>query len=337
MDIHVLQIIWFILLGVLFIGYSILDGFDLGIGSLMPFLAKDEKEQRILFNSIGPVWDGNEVWLLTAGGALFAAFPHAYATVFSGFYMALMVVLLALIFRAVSFEFYTNDENKRKLWSFTFFLGSLVPALLFGVALGNLIAGIPLVNMEYYGEGPFMRFLYLLRPFPLVIGLLGLTAFLLQGSVYAMLKTEDEIYSRARNIAGLLLNIYPVMLLVAFAASLVFLDTQKILGNITGWIFLAVVIISLYFLRKSVAGDRPLQSFILSSAAFAGLWGMAGSYLFPNLVVNNAGKSITIYNASSSQLTLTVMLIIALIGVPVMLAYTYYVYRIFKGKTIISH
>lgn len=333
MDIQILQIVWFVLVGVLLIGYSVLDGFDLGIGALMPFLAKNEKEQKILFNSVGPFWDGNEVWLLTGGGALFAAFPNAYATVFSGFYIALMLVLLALIFRAVSLEFYSQDDANRKIWSFAFFIGSLLPALLFGVALGNVIVGLPLVNMEYLGDGPLMRFIYLLRPFPLGVGLLGLTAFLMQGATYAMVKTEGDIYSRAKDIAHKLMLVYVVILFAAALIGFISLDTGKILSNIPGWISFVIVMASLFMLNSSINSGQNLKSFILSSVAFFGLWGMAGSYLFPNLVVNNAGESITIFNSSSSQLTLTVMLIIALIGVPIMLGYTIYVYRIFKGKT----
>jgi cytochrome d ubiquinol oxidase subunit II len=150
---EILQNIWFLLIGILFVGYSILDGFDLGLGSLFPFLAKSEEDQRSLLNIIWPFWDGNEVWLLTAGGALFAAFPHAYATVFSGFYLALMLVLLALILRAVSLEFWFYDEKRRGLWEKTFIIGSFLPSLLFGVALGNVIIGIPLnESMDFTGN-----------------------------------------------------------------------------------------------------------------------------------------------------------------------------------------
>ena len=175
----ILRNIWYVLIGVLLAGYSILDGFDLGIGTLVPFLGKNEKEKKTLYNAIGPFWDGNEVWLLTGGGALFAAFPHAYATVFSGFYLALMLVLWALILRAVSLEFAAHDDAKRRgFWELLFNIGSFLPALLFGVALGNVVVGVPLdTQMEYTGN-----FFTLLRPLPLIFGALGLFAFLLPGA-----------------------------------------------------------------------------------------------------------------------------------------------------------
>ena len=196
---EILQITWFILIGILFAGYAVLDGFDLGIGSLLPILTKnDEKKVSVLFRSIGPVWDGNEVWLITAGGALFAAFPHAYATVFSGFYLALMIVLFGLILRAVSIEFFTLETENKGIWAKTFFIGSIIPSILFGVALGNVIMGVPLDSrMEFTGN-----FFTLLRPFPLATGLLGFTAILMQGLTYTMLKTEGEIHDTAKGLAG---------------------------------------------------------------------------------------------------------------------------------------
>jgi cytochrome d ubiquinol oxidase subunit II len=338
MDVQILQIIWFILIGVLFIGYAILDGFDLGIGSLMPFLAKNEQDEKVMLNSIGPVWDGNEVWLLTAGGALFAAFPHAYATVFSGFYLALMLVLMALIFRAVSFEFYNQDNENKKVWKTTFFLGSFLPALLFGVALGNIMNGLPLKGgLEYYGGGPIMRFIYLLRPFPLSVGLLGLAAFLMQGATYAMIKTEGDLYQRAKEMVNKVWPAYLVLLVLASVLAFVFL--QGSLTNVAGWVFLAVSIGALFMVKRFAGEGRDFPAFLMSSLSFLSLWLITGTYMFPNLVINNlpGEANITIMNASNSQLTLTVMLIIAVIGVPIMLAYTTYVYRIFKGKTTPDH
>ncbi len=338
MDIQILQIIWFIIIGVLFIGYAILDGFDLGIGSLMPFLAKSEQDEKVMLNSIGPVWDGNEVWLLTGAGALFAAFPHAYATVFSGFYLALMFVLMALIFRAVSFEFYNQDNQNSRVWKTTFFLGSFLPALLFGVALGNIMNGIPLKDgFEYYGGGPLMRFLYLLRPFPLSVGLLGLTAFLMQGATYAMLKTEGGLYSRAQKTVN---KIWPAyIILLALTSVLAFIFLKGSLTNLAGWVFLAVSLGALFMVKRFAGEEKDFPAFLMSSLSFLSLWGITGTYMFPNLVINNlpGEANINIINASNSQLTLTVMLIIAGIGVPIMLAYTFYVYRIFKGKTMSEH
>ena len=326
--IDLLRNTWFFLIGILLLGYSILDGFDLGIGMLFPFLGREEREKRILLNAIWPFWDGNEVWLLTAGGALFAAFPHAYATVFSGFYLALMLVLFALIFRAVSIEFWHYDEGRRKIWEWSFILGSFLPSLLFGVALGNLILGIPLNgDMNFTGD-----FFTLLRPFPLLIGVLGLSAILLQGSTYAVLKTEGALQSRAREAARILWIAFIVLFVIAFFATVAYLP--EILRR--GWVWLSalVVLAAWVWFFKSLKQQRNGVSFIMSSLIFTGLWGIVGASIHPNLVraSNLFYNSLSIYNASSSELTLKVMLIIALIGMPLVIAYTAFVYRVFKGK-----
>lgn len=326
--IDVLRNTWFFLIGILLLGYSILDGFDLGIGMLFPFLGREEREKRILLNAIWPFWDGNEVWLLTAGGALFAAFPHAYATVFSGFYLALMLVLFALIFRAVSIEFWHYDEGRRKIWEWSFILGSFVPSLLFGIALGNLILGIPLNgDMNFTGD-----FFTLLRPFPLLIGVLGLGAVLLQGATYAVLKTEGAMQSKAREAARVLWVAFIILFILAFFATWAYLP--EILRR--GWVWLSALLVlaAWVLLFNSLRQERNGVSFILSSLMFAGLWGIVGASLHPNLVraSNLFYNSLSIYNASSSELTLKVMLLFALIGMPLVIAYTAFVYRVFKGK-----
>jgi len=208
----VLRTVWFLIIGGLLVGYSILDGFDLGIGVLMRFLGKKEEEKRALFRAIGPFWDGNEVWLVTGGAALFAAFPHAYATVFSGFYLALMLVLFALIFRAVSIEFWAHDEKRRQLWEWAFIIGSFLPSLLYGVALGNVIVGVPLnEKMDFTGS-----FFTLLRPYPLVIGVFGLVAILLQGASYAAMRCDGDIRQRARKIMMVLWVLFVLLLIISF-------------------------------------------------------------------------------------------------------------------------
>ena len=327
----ILQIIWFILIGVLFVGYSVLDGFDLGVGSLFPFLAgSDEKKTEVLMKSVGPVWDGNEVWLLTGGGALFAAFPHAYATVFSGFYLALMIVLVGLILRAVSMEFYMNDEHKAR-WRITFFLGTLIPSILFGVALGNVIQGVPLDDkMEFTGN-----FFTLLRPFPLSLGLLGLFAILMQGITYTILKTDSELNERAYDLSGKIYYGYIIMFILSIILSFVFIPDR--MCNVLAWLAwsaTAVFIISMVWLKLSLAAKKEMKAFLASSLAFISLWGITGAIHFPNLVraTGDSALNITIFNASSTKLTLTVMLIIALIGMPIVIGYTIYVYRIFRGK-----
>jgi cytochrome d ubiquinol oxidase subunit II len=323
-----LQNIWFILIGVLFVGYAILDGFDLGIGSLFPLLAKNKEEKNTLYKTIGPFWDGNEVWLLTGGGALFAAFPHTYATVFSGFYLALMLVLFALIFRAISLEFRVHDLKRQKIWDGTFVVASFLPSLLYGVALGNVILGIPLkANMDYSGN-----FFTLLRPFPLVIGLFGLAAILLQGATYAAMKTEGEIQERARKIAQKIWIKYAILLVLSLVVSLFIIPgaAKKWLA----WVFTAAVVVCLLVIRSALSKKKDGHAFLFSSISFGGLWGIAGAVHFPNLVKasNDVSLSLTIHNSSSSELTLKVMLIIAVIGMPFVIGYTIYLFRVFKGK-----
>ncbi|MBN1221616.1 MAG: cytochrome d ubiquinol oxidase subunit II [Candidatus Aminicenantes bacterium] len=324
----ILRHIWFFLIGVLFVGYSILDGFDLGIGILFPFLGKKEEEKKALVKAIGPFWDGNEVWILTGGGALFAAFPHAYATVFSGFYLALMVVLFSLIFRAVSLEFRSHDTKRKAFWEGAFIGGSFLPSLLFGVAVGNVVIGVPLdQSMNFTGN-----FFALLRPFPLVLGLLGLTAFLMQGSTYAAMKTDGIVQTRARKAAKTVWNLYTLFLLLALIVT--FITFGEALSNVPAWVCTAAVIFALAVLRNALGKAKDALAFWMSSTAFLGLWGIVGAIHFPNLVKanNDPALSLTITNASSSELTLKVMLVIALIGMPLVIGYTIYLYKVFRGK-----
>jgi len=327
-SIDILRQIWYLLIGVLLIGYSLLDGFDLGVGTLLPFLAKKEDEKRTLFNAIGPFWDGNEVWLLTGGGALFAAFPQVYATVFSGFYLAMMLVLFALIFRAVSLEFRAHDEKRKKFWEWSFIAGSFLPSLLFGVDLCNVLVGVPLnEHMDFTGS-----FFTLLRPYPLVIGLLGLSAILLQGSTFTILKTTGEIRDRAVKITGILRIVFIALFIVSGILTFIYIPDS--LGNILAWVAFVIIIASWFLLKNTLSKGEDGKALLYSSISFIGLWGIVGSIHFPNLVKasNDAALSLTISNASSSLLTLKVMLIIALIGMPFVIGYTIYVYKIFSGK-----
>ena len=322
-----LQNAWFLLVGVLLAGYSVLDGFDLGVGVLFPFLAKTDDERRTLANAIGPVWDGNEVWLLAGGGALFAAFPPAYATVFSGFYLALMLVLLALILRAVSLEFRAHDPARRKLWEAAFVGGSFVPALLFGVALGNVVGGVPLDDRtEFAGT-----FFTLLRPLPLAFGLLGLVAFLLHGAAYAALKTEGPLRERSRKAARAAAAAFAVAFLLSFAA--VWATLPAAIKSLPAWIFADLVWVCLALSIAAVNKGKDGRAFAFSSAVLLGLWGVVGAIHYPNLVrATDPASSLTLANSSSSPLALKVMLIIALIGMPLVVGYTVFAYRVFKGK-----
>ncbi|HSV98440.1 MAG TPA: cytochrome d ubiquinol oxidase subunit II [Spirochaetota bacterium] len=325
-----LQTSWFVIIGILLTGYAILDGFDLGTGALLPFLARDDDEKLMVFNSIWPFWDGNEVWLITGGAVLFAAFPHAYATVFSGFYLAFMFILFALIFRAVSIEFWYYDEKRRGLWSAAFVVGSLLPSLLFGVALGNVIVGIPLAeSMEFTGN-----FFTLLRPYPLALGLLGLSAILMQGVTFITMKTDGAVQKRARELFGKIWAIFAAALALSFIATIIYMPES--LASPYVWISATVVIAAWLLCRRFASTGKMGASFAMSSLSFAGLWGIVGVTHFPNLVkaTGDAALSITIYNASSGEKTLTVMLWIALIGMPIVILYTAFVYRVFRGKVM---
>ncbi|MEN6422135.1 MAG: cytochrome d ubiquinol oxidase subunit II [Smithella sp.] len=327
-NIQTYQELWFVLILVLFIGYSLLDGFDLGIGALLPFLGKSKEEKDILINSIGPVWDGNEVWLITGGGALFAAFPHAYATAFSGFYPAMMMVLFALIFRAVSIEFRVHDEKKAQIWEKAFFAGSALAALLFGVALGNVVYGVPLDDkMEFTGN-----FFTLLRPVPLLFGVTGFAAVLLQGASYAVMKTEGKLHERS--FAAL-----KILTWVNFLTAIVYFLTIAFSfpDVIANWLFYLAVLFTLMWLSAiffSIAHKNESAPFWESSFAFIGLWIAVAAVHFPNLIraSNDRIFDLTIYNSSTGLQTLKVMSVIALIGMPVVIAYTIFIYRIFKGK-----
>jgi len=328
-----LNIIWFILYGVLITGYAILDGFDLGVGVIHLF-TKNETEKRININSIAPVWDGNEVWLLTAGGALFAAFPIVYATVFSAFYMALMLLLLFLIMRAVSMEFRGKIESSswKKIWDISFGLGSLFPAILFGVAVGNILRGIPL-NEHGVFTGNFFT---LLNPYSILIGILSLVMFTLHGSIYLAMKTEKDHQKK-------ILNIIP-KLWIAFV-SIFFLSTiysffeagflfEGILGNPLFWIAFIILFIAMMSIPIMVKSKRLGWAFLSSAVSISGMISIAAISLFPRLVpsLTDLSYSLTIYNSSSTHRTLITMLIIALIGVPIVLIYTIFIYRKFKGK-----
>jgi cytochrome d ubiquinol oxidase subunit II len=322
-----LQVIWFFLIGVLLAGYSVLDGFDLGVGILFPFLARREEDKQALIKAIGPFWDGNEVWLLAGGAALFAAFPPAYATVFSGFYLALMIVLVALILRAVSFEFRSHDLKRQKFWEGAFFVGSFLPALLFGVALGNVLQGIPLdAGGDFRGS-----FFTLLRPFPLACGLLGLSSFLLHGTTYIILKTEGGLKARAKRLAGGLWWVEAGLFLHSLVMSFIYLPQAK--SHFLAWVAAAIFIISLAVLNLGLAGDKDRLAFLATALSLLSLWGIVGAVQYPVLVrASDPALSLTAANASSSPLTLRVMLIIALIGLPIVIAAFVFLYKVFKGR-----
>ena len=332
-----LNIIWFLLVGILIIGYAILDGFDLGVGVLQLF-TKNKDEKRININAIGPVWDGNEVWLLTGGGALFAAFPIVYATVFSGFYLAFMLLLAALIFRAVSFEFrkYVVSDNAKRNWDMAFAIGSLLPAILYGVAFANVLRGLPIDK-----DGNFLgSFLGLLNPYSILVGLLSLVVFTLHGAIYLLLKTEGSHKERIKGMINKLWITFVVLYFIAtvfsfFEASYLF---STILKSPIFWVLLILLFASIISIPVLVKAGKNGYAFLGSSLTIASMILLSALSLFPKLVPSsiNPEFSLTIYNASSTQRTLETMLIIALIGMPLVIGYTIFVYRVFKGKTEIT-
>ncbi|MBP1705096.1 MAG: cytochrome d ubiquinol oxidase, subunit [Chloroflexi bacterium] len=331
-----LQGTWFLLFGVLLVGYAILDGFDLGVGMQHLYTARTDRERRTLLNAIGPVWDGNEVWLITAGGALFAAFPRVYATVFSGFYLALMLVLAALILRAVSLEFRSKEPGRgwRTTWDAAFSIGSILPAILFGVAIGNVMRGVPLTaDAEYAGD-----FLGLLSPFAIAVGLLSASMFLMQGGAWLQLKTEGVIRDRARRVAVVGWVATLVMWVVVTAWSRVEAPgLWDAYGSILAWVAPAAFVVLAVAFPLLLRVHREGWAFLASSGIVAALVGTLGIALYPVLLpARGSGESLTANNTASSDLTLTVMLIIAVIGMPLVLTYTTWVYRTFRGKVVLD-
>ena len=333
-----LNSIWFILVGVLFTGYAMLDGFDLGIGALHLFAKKDE-ERRILLNSIGPVWDGNEVWLVTGGGALFAAFPNAYATAFSGFYLALYLLLAALIFRAVAIEFRSKKPMFwwRQMWDISFSIGSVLSALLIGVALGNLAEGVPLdSNGEFAGT-----FLGLLRPYPLLVGVSTVALFMMHGAIYGVMKTEGELHDKLRVWTVRCIIFFVICAVTLTMATLLYVPhiAQRVHDN--PWLFSIALanMLAIANIPREFHHGRDWFAFLSSCAAMITLMMLFAVDAYPYLIYSwpNPDNSLTIYNAASSPKTLGNMLIIAVIGVPVVLAYTACIYWIFRGKVKLGH
>src|SRR5262245_23738753 len=333
-----LNVIWFILFVVIITGYLILDGFDLGVGILHLFAAKSDEERRLVLNSIGPIWDGNEVWLVLGGGVLFAAFPIVYASLFSGFYTALMLVLLFLILRTVAIEFRSKRENApwRNRWDLVFSLASAALALLLGVAFGNIISGVPL---DQQGNVTINSVLDLLHPFALWIGATTIVMLALHGSIYLNLKTEGDLQRRARGYIPRLLGVFAVMAVLTIV--FMFLSNYQpiaVYSQIWPLIFPLVAALAFVGVWVNVRRGAELWTFVCSAVLIAFSMFSIAVGLFPNLLISttNPEYSLTIFNAASQPNTLTVMLIIAVIGIPFVLLYTAGVYYIFRGKVHLS-
>jgi cytochrome d ubiquinol oxidase subunit II len=329
----VLESIWFFLWGLLWAVYFMTDGFDLGIGSLLPFLGKTEEDKRTMVNTMGPLWDGNQVWLLSAGGVTFAAFPRVYAVMFSSLYSALMLILFALILRGVAFEFRSKVESPgwRKLWDACIFIGSFAPALLFGVAFANIFQGIPIDQKGVY-QGTLFT---LLNPYGLIGGVLFVLLFVVHGALWLAARTQGELQARAAATAAAIWVAEVLVAVVFLAAS--FFSTRLYANYLANPLLFAVILITvaaLFGIRVFLAQKAFFKAWFASALTIVGatFYGVIG--LFPNMFPSslNPAWNLTAHNASSSQLTLTIMLIVVIIFVPIVLAYQAWAYNLFKTK-----
>jgi len=362
-DYEILRLIWWGLLGVLLIGFAILDGFDFGVAALMPFLGKNDEERRVIINTVGPVWEGNQVWLILGGGAIFAAWPYIYAVAFSGFYLAMFLVLCALILRPVSFKFRSKMPNPgwRRFWDVCLCISGVVPPVIFGVAVGNALEGVPFtfdetMRMTYTGN-----LFGLLNPFALLSGVISLLMMLSQGSVWLALKTEGRVEARARKTAIL----FSVLTLVLFGVAGLWISGMdgyvitsvanhsgpsnpllKTVARASGaWLdnynklplsmlVPGLALIGAIITWLAISGRLYLTAFIGNSLTIAGIIATAGVSMFPFILPSslNPDDSLTVWDASSSRTTLIVMTIVVVIFIPIIFAYTGWVYRVLRGK-----
>ena len=364
LDYETLKLVWWLLVGVLLLGFAVMDGHDMGVGTLLPFIGKNDVERRIIINTVGPHWDGNQVWFITGGGAIFAAWPLVYATAFSGFYWAMLAVLWALFFRPVGFDYRSKIDNPtwRKTWDWGLFVGGAVPSLIFGVAFGNLLQGVPFhfeSNLMPVYTGSFWA---LLNPFALLAGVVSFAMLTFHGANYLMIRTEGAVYQRAK----LASTLFGSVMLVAFAGAGVWVAM-----GISGYVITSPVDPGALPdpLAKTVAlqagawlanfkaqpllwaipgagfaggllgivcarADKPLLAFIASAVAELGVIGTAGVAMFPFVMPSSTDlrSSLTVWDSVSSHLTLTVMFWAALIFTPIVIAYTGWAYRVMSGK-----
>ena len=332
-----LNTIWFLLIGALLSGYAMLDGFDLGVG-MMHLFVKEDKERRIMINSIGPVWDGNEVWLVTGGGALFAAFPHVYATVFSGFYDAFILLLFMLIFRAVAIEFRSKQPMLwwRKMWDIAFSIASFLIAFLMGVALANIITGIPIgPDKEFMGT-----FISLINPYTVLVGITTVALFMMHGSIYSVMKTDGELQKKLRGWVNNTIIFFVICYATVTMATLIYFPHMVENFRALPVLFIVALLnmLAIANIPREISKGREFRAFISSAASIAALLLLFAIGIFPNIVYSNPipENSLNIYNAASSDKTLTIMIIIALIGIPFVFAYTISIYWIFRGKVKID-
>jgi cytochrome bd ubiquinol oxidase subunit II len=324
-----LVVVWYLLIAVLFIGFFFLEGFDYGVGILLPYIGKDDRERRIVINTIGPFWDGNEVWLITAGGAMFAAFPVWYATMFSGFYLALLIILVALILRGVSFEFRSKMESRewRRNWDRTIFISSLVLATLWGVAMANLIKGVPIDGSQNYVGG----FFDLISLYTIAAGITTLLLFFFHGAVFLSLKTEGVLVERAQRIAKRFGKCTIIAFVILFILTFVQTDQYNSKLSLSASVLSILLLIFSWYL---VVKQKSKVAMITNGLAIALNLGSLFLGLFPRVMVSSISPeySLTIYNASSSPYTLSLMTKVALVFVPLVLAYQAWTYWTFRKR-----
>ncbi len=368
-DYETLRIIWWVLVGVLLIGFAITDGFDLGVGALLTLVGRTDNERRVMINTIGPHWDGNQVWFITAGGAIFAAWPLIYATAFSGFYLALMLTLIALWMRPLGFDYRSKleDPRWRATWDWALFCGGLIPALIFGVAFGNLLLGVPFefdntLKATYTGS-----FFGLLTPFALLSGLISVSMLMMHGATWLQMKTADTLRGRAEVVAQRLGIVTAVLFVLAGIWVAMGLDGYIITSAVDGngasnpvlksvetvpggwldnysrypWMIIAPILGIAGPLLVSVLsrGHRAGWAFVASGISLAGIILTAGFSMFPFLMPSTTmlNASLTLWDATSSHFTLTVMFWVAVVLVPIMLSYTAWTYYVMRGRIRESH
>ena len=367
-DYPTLKLIWWLLVGVLLIGFAIMDGHDMGVGTLLPFVGKNDVERRVIINTVGPHWDGNQVWFVTGGGAIFAAWPLVYATAFSGFYWAMLAVLWALFFRPVGFDYRSKIDNPswRSTWDWGLFVGGAVPPLIFGVAFGNLLQGVPFHfdnNLMSYYTGSFWG---LLNPFALLCGVVSTAMITFHGAIYLMHRTEGDIYRRSR-VAVML---FGALLLIGFSLAGVWLQwipgyaissvidpaalpdplAKQVVREAGAWMHnyqtqpatLAVPILAYLGIIAALllaAKGRTLAAFVASSIGIAGVIGTAGVSMFPFILPSSTtpNASLTVWDSVSSHLTLTIMFFATLIFMPIIIAYTNWAYKVMSGKVTAAY
>ncbi|WP_424927316.1 cytochrome d ubiquinol oxidase subunit II [Amaricoccus tamworthensis] len=366
-DYEILRVVWWALLGVLLIGFALTDGFDMGVGALLPFVAKTDVERRVVINTVGPVWEGNQVWFILGGGAIFAAWPPLYAVSFSGFYLAMFVILAALIVRPVAFKYRSKRESAtwRKTWDWGLFAGGAVPALLFGVAVGNVLLGVPFhlndMLMPRYDGNFLMKFVGLLRPFALLAGVVSISMLLMHGAAWLGLKTEGVIAARARSIgrkAGMVaMGGYALAgLWLAFGIDGFALTGEVVTDGPSNplysevarggswlsayaerpWIIIAPIMGfgGMAMALRGLSAERDVSTLLWSKLGIAGVISSVGLTMFPFILPSTVdpNSSLTVWDASSSHQTLFIMLVCVVIFMPLILAYTSWVYKVLWGK-----